>query len=121
MSAHPALTRDCLPRSPDQVWRGGIEYSQDFSRGAPLGPMTQVASQEGGGTQVRVCVWGVIRTQEGDRPSARTIMRVMRLSRRSSQIPDSSLPPPQVRFRYDETIFAKSVSFDPDTIRSRIR
>jgi hypothetical protein len=30
-----------------QVWRGGNEYQQDFSRGAPLGPMT---------TTVRYCL-----------------------------------------------------------------
>jgi DNA gyrase subunit B len=27
----------------------------------------------------------------------------------------------QIRFLFDDTIFAKSVAFDPDTIRSRLR
>ncbi|GAX81704.1 hypothetical protein CEUSTIGMA_g9132.t1 [Chlamydomonas eustigma] len=64
-----------------KVWRGGVLYQQEFTRGAALGPMTQ----------------SKLTAEERD------------------------ISGTQIRFLYDDTILAKNIAFDPDTIRTRLR
>ena len=75
------------------VWRAGQKYFQRFSRGTAQSELevAPIGADNGGGGN-----------DGGDVESS----------------PQSGT---EVRFRYDDTIFSKTATFDPDTIRSRLR
>ncbi|KAL6783970.1 TOP3 [Auxenochlorella protothecoides x Auxenochlorella symbiontica] len=105
LSAHLAIS----------VWRGGVRHAQRYARGVPLAPL---APAQGPGDEAP---GGPRLTPEAELPQAAPSGGT-----REEGPPDGGQAGPprrgtDVRFRYDDAIFAAGAAFDPDTIRARLR